>query len=161
MDMIKAFTVTQGGADTAAETTIPTLIQPGITYGAWLLKAVEVTISPNLLKAWAAADIDWTFQLTKRSLSGSIVRMVTYTDTDLIASINIASVMSGTAATAQIVEATRVYVMPPGVIVYGENLYAQQISTGTGQTNICWGRILYETINLTPQQAMAVIASRP
>lgn len=161
MDMIKAFTVTQGGADTSAETTIPTLIQPGITYGAWLLKAVEVTISPNLLKAWAAADIDWTFQLTKRSLSGSIVRMVTYTDTDLIASINIASVMSGTAATAQIVEATRVYVMPPGVIVYGENLYAQQISTGTGQTNICWGRILYETINLTPQQAMAVIASRP
>ena len=159
--MMKAFTVTQGGADTAAETTIPTLIQPGITYGAWLLKAVEVTISPNLLKAWAAADIDWTLQLTKRSLSASIVRLVTYSDTDLIASINIASIMSGTAATAQLVEATRVYVMPPGVIVYGENLYAQQISASTGQTNICWGRIMYEVVTLTAAQAMAVIASRP
>jgi len=161
MDMMKAFTVTQGGADTATETTIPTLIQPGITYGAWLLKAIEVTIAPNLMKTWAAADMDWTLQLTKRSLSGSIVRLVTYSDTDLIASINIASIMTGTAATAQLVEATRVYTMPPGVVVYGENLYAQQISTGTAATNICWGRILYETITLTAQQAMAVIASRP
>jgi hypothetical protein len=159
--MMKAFTVTQGGADTAAETTIPTLIQPGITYGAWLIKAVEVTISPNLLKTWAAADLDWTLQLTKRSLAGSITRMVTYSDTDLIASINLASIMTGTAATAQLVDATRVYTMPPGVIVYGENLYAQQISTGTGATNIAWGRILYEVITLTASQAMAVIASRP
>ncbi len=161
MDMMKAFTVTQGGADTAAETTIPTLIQPGITFGAWLLKAVEVTISPNLLKAWAAADMDWTLQLTKRSLASSITRLVTYADTDLIASINLASIMTGTAATAQLVDATRVYTMPPGVIVYSENLYVQQISTGTGATNIAWGRILYEVINLTASQAMAVIASRP
>jgi hypothetical protein len=161
VDMMKAFTVTQGGADTAAETTIPTLIQPGITFGAWLLKAVEVTISPNLLKAWAAADMDWTLQLTKRSLASSITRLVTYADTDLIASINLASIMTGTAATAQLVDATRVYTMPPGVIVYSENLYVQQISTGTGATNIAWGRILYEVINLTASQAMAVIASRP
>lgn len=156
--MMKAFTVTQGGADTAAETTIPTLIQPGITFGAWNLLAVEFTISPNLLKAWAAADMDFTLQLTKRS---GTTRIVTYTDTDLIASISMASIMTGTAATAQLVEATRVYTMPPGTIIYGENLYAQVISTGTGATNIVWGRILYEPVTLTASQAMAVIASRP
>ncbi len=156
---MKAFTVTQGGADTAAETTIPTLIQPGITFGAWSLLAVEFTISPNLLKTWAAADMDFTLQLTKRS--GCTARIVTYTDTDLIASISMASIMSGTAATAQLVDATRVYTMPPGTIVYGENLYAQAISTGTGATNIVWGRIMYEPVTLTASQAMAVIASRP
>jgi len=157
----KAFTITQGGNDTAAETTIPTLIQPGITYGAWELLALEITVKPDLMKAWAAADMDFTVQLTKRSLSASIVRLVTYTDTDLIASINWASIMTGTAATAALYDATRIYAMPPGVIVYGENLYIQAISTGTAQTNIVWGRILYQPITLTAAQAMAVIASRP
>lgn len=158
---IKPFTITQGGADTAAETTIPTYIQPGITFDAWELAALEFTISPNLLKAWASADIDFTVQLTKRSLSASIARIVTYTDTDLIASVNIAGILQGTAANQQLYDATKVWTFPPGVLVYGENLYIQAISTGTGQTNIVWGRIIYEPVKLTAAQAMAVIASRP
>ncbi len=158
---IKAFTITQGGADTAAETTIPTLIQPGITFDAWALRALEFTISPNLMKAWASADVDFTVQLTKRSLSASIARIVTYTDTDLIASLNIAGILSGTAANNQLYDATRYFMFPDGVMVYGENLYIQCISTGTGATNIVWGRILYEPVKLTAAQAMAVIASRP
>lgn len=157
----KAFTITQGGADTAAETTIATNIQPGITFGAWELNAIEFTISPNLLKAWANADSDFTFQMTKRSLSGSIVRLVTYTDTDLIASYSLAMAAQGTPATWVITPATYLIQLPPGVIVYGENLYVQAISTATGQTNIVWGRLHYDSVTLTPAQAMAVIASRP
>lgn len=158
---IKAFTITQGGADTAAETTIPTGIQPGITYDAWGLRALEFTIKPDLMKAWASADTDFTVQLTKRSLASSISRIITYTDTDLIASINMAGILSGTAANYQIYDATRFFMFPDGVIVYGENLYIQCISAGSGATNIVWGRILYEPTKLTPAQAMAVVASRP
>jgi len=157
----KAFTVTQGGADTAAETTISTLIQPGITYGAWEIVGVEFTIKPDLLKAYASADSDVTLQLTKRSLSGSIARIVTYTDTDLIASWNMAINLAGTAANLSFLEATRYLALPPGLIVYSENIYVQVISTSTGQTNVVWGRILYNPVTLTQSQALSVIASRP
>lgn len=157
----KAFVNTQGGADTAAETTIATLIQPGITYGAWELVGLEFTMRPTLVKAWAAADADYTLQLTKRSLTGAIVNLFTYADTDLIATWSMAAVLSGTAANLAFVDTTRYLQLPPGVIVYSENLYLHVITTGTGQTNITWGRILYNPITLTPAQAMSVIASRP
>lgn len=157
----KAFTLTQGGADTAAETTIATSIQPGITYGAWELLMMELTIKPDLVKAWASADADFTVQLTKRSLSGSIARLVTYTDTDLLASFNLAINLAGTAANLQILETTFYIAMPPGVIVYSENLYMQIISAATGQTNVAWGRLLYKPITLKPNEAFSIIASRP
>lgn len=157
----KAFTLTQGGADTAAETTIATNIQPGITYGAWELLMVELTIKPDLVKAWASADSDFTVQLTKRSLSGSIARLITYTDTDLLATFNLAVNLAGTAANLQVLETTYYITMPPGVIVYSENLYMQIISAATGQTNIAWGRILYQPITLKPNEAFSIIASRP
>jgi hypothetical protein len=155
----KAFTLTQGGADTAAETTIATLIQPGITFGAWELVGIEFTIKPDLLKAWADADSDLTIQFTKRS--GCTARVITYTDTDLITSFNLAIIKSGTSANLWIQETTFYMTMPPGLIVYSENIYGQIISTATGQTNVAWGRILYNPVTLTASQAMAVIASRP
>lgn len=158
----KAFTLTQGGADTAAETTIPTLIQPGITFGAWELVGIEFTIKPDLLKAWVNnADQDFTIQFTKRSLSASVVRLVTYSDSDLVCTFNLAANLAGTAANLTIIETTFYQALPPGVIIYSENLYGQIISTATGQTNVAWGRIMYNPITLTAQQAMAVIASRP
>lgn len=159
--MQKAFTVTQGGADTAAETTIATSIQPGITFGAWELSVIEFNLKPDLVKAWAAVDADITLQLTKRSLSGSIARLVTYSDTDLIATWNMAINAGGTVAALNVIETTIFLTLPPGIIVYGENLYVQLISTATGQTNVAWGRILYNQITLTAAQAMSVIASRP
>jgi hypothetical protein len=156
----KAFTLTQGGADTAAETTIPTLIQPGITYGAWEIVGIEFTIKPDLVKAWVNnADQDFTIQFTKRS--GCTTRIVTYTDTDLISTFNLAVNLAGTAANLQVIETTFYQSMPPGLIVYSENIYGQIISTATGQTNVAWGRILYNPVTLTAAQAMAVIASRP
>jgi len=159
--MQKAFTVTQGGADTAAETTIATNIQPGITYDAWELKTIELTLKPDLMKTWASADSDFTVQLTKRSLSGAIARIITYTDTDLIASVNMAGILQGTAA-VYVLTATTWYVnLPAGVLVYSENLYVQCISTATGATNIVWGRILYDTKRLSSSEALAVVASRP
>lgn len=158
----KAFTLTQGGADTAAETTIPTLIQPGITYGAWELVGIEFTLKPDLVKAWVNnADQDFTIQFTKRSLSGSIARLITYTDTDLICTFNLAANLAGTAANISFIETTFYLTLPPGLIVYSENMYGQIISTGTTQTNVAWGRVLYNPVTLTPAQAMAVIASRP
>jgi hypothetical protein len=157
----KAFTVTQGGADTAAETTLATNIQPGITYGAWELSAIEFTISPNLLKAWSGADCDFTLQITKRSLAASIVRLVTYTDTDLIASMSLSGIATGTAANFIIQPATFFITLPPGVVIYSDSIYLQLISAGTGATNIAWGRILYDLITLTQSQAFAVVASRP
>jgi len=157
----KAFTLTQGGADTAAETTIPTAIQPGITYGAWELLVMELTIKPDLVKAWASADSDFTVQLTKRSLAGSIARLVTYTDTDLIATFNLAVNLAGTAANLALYQTTFYVAMPPGVVIYSENLYMQIISAATGQTNVAWGRLLYEPITLKPNEAFAIIASRP
>ena len=158
----KAFTLTQGGADTAAETTIPTLIQPGITFGAWELVGIEFTIKPDLVKAWVNnADQDFTIQFTKRSLAGSIARLITYTDNDLVCTFNMAANLAGTAANLSFLETTIFMTLPPGIIVYCENLYGQIISTGTTQTNVAWGRILYNPITLTAQQAMAVIASRP
>lgn len=159
--MIKPFTITQGGADNNAETTIETYIQPGITFSAWELMAVEFTISPNLMKSWANADSDFTLQITKRSLSGSISRIVTYSDTDLLASFSFAMAAQGTPGNWLLMPATHMINMPPGLIVYGENLYLQLISTATGQTNIVWGRIHYEPVTLTQAQALAVIASRP
>ena len=157
----KSFTLTQGGADTAAETTIATNIQPGITFGAWELLVMELTIKPDLLKAWASADADFTVQLTKRSLAGAIARLVTYSDTDLIATFNLAVNLAGTAANLQIMESTFFVQLPPGVIVYSENLYMQIISTATGQTNVAWGRLLYQPLTLKPAEAFSIIASRP
>lgn len=157
----KAFTVTQGGADTAAETTIPTYIQPGITFDAWELKTIEFTLKPDLLKAWASADSDFTLQFTKRSLSASISRIVTYTDTDLISSINLAAILQGTAANYTLQASTWFVNLPSGILVYGENLYTQLISTGTGATNVVWGRILYEPKRLSQSEALAIVASRP
>lgn len=157
----KPFTVTQGGADTAAETTIATYIQPGITFDAWELRAIEFTLKPDLMKAWASADSDFTLQLTKRSLSGAIARIITYTDTDLILSMNLAAILQGTAANYGIYPSTWFVNLPEGVIVYGENLYAQLISTGTGATNVVWGRILYMPKRLSQSEALAIVASRP
>lgn len=157
----KSFVLTQGGADTAAETTIATNIQPGITFGAWELLVMELTIKPDLLKAWASADADFTVQLTKRSLAGAIARLVTYADTDLIATFNLAVNLAGTAANLQILESTFFVQLPPGVIVYSENLYMQIISTATGQTNVAWGRLLYQPVTLKPAEAFSIIASRP
>lgn len=157
----KPFTVTQGGADTAAETTIATNIQPGITFDAWALKTVEFTLKPDLVKAWASADSDITLQITKRSLSGSIARIVTYTDTDLILSMNMAAILQGTAANYAIYPVTWFVNLPDGILIYGENLYVQLISTGTGATNIAWGRILYMPQRLSQAEAIAIVASRP
>jgi len=159
--MQKPFTLTQGGADTSAETTLTTNIQPGITLDAWELDTVEVTVSPNLVKAWAAADADFTIQFTKRSLAGSISRIVTYTDTDLICSMNLAVILSGTAANLMIQPCTFFIQLPSGIIVYSEYIYGQIISTATGQTNVAWGRILYMPRKLSQSEAFAVIASRP
>lgn len=158
----KAFTLTQGGVDVAAETTIPTLIQPGITLGAWEIVGIEFTIRPDVVKLWAGVDSDFTVQFTKRSLAGSIARIVTYTDTDLVATFNVAINAAGTVATLSPLQETTFYIsMPAGLIVYSENIYGQIISTATGQTNVVWGRILYNPITLTQAQAMAIIASRP
>lgn len=157
----KAFTITQGGNDTAAETTISTLIQPGITFGAWELRGVELTIKPDLMKAWAAVDSDFTVQLTKRSLASLVHRLVSYADTDLLATFNLAINAGGTPATLLIADSTFYLTIPPGIVVYSEYVYAQLISTATGQANVVWGRLMYEPIVLTQAQALAVIASRP
>lgn len=157
----KAFSVTQGGADTAAETTLTTNIQPGITLDAWNVRALEFTISPNLVKSWASADADFTVQLTKRSLTGSIARIVTFTDTDLIASFNLAGILQGTAANYLLVPTTYLWQFVVETIVYSENLYVQAISTATGQTNVVWGRVMYDIKKLTQSEALAVVASRP
>jgi len=157
----KPFTVTQGGADTAAESTLATNIQPGVTLGAWSIKGIELTLPPNLVKAYAAADADLTLQMTKRSLAGAIARLVSYTDTDLLLTFNLAVVLSGAAANLMLTETTWFISPPPELLVYSENIYMQLISTGTGATNIAWGRILYEPVTLTQAQALAVIASRP
>lgn len=161
MMLQKAFTVTQGGADTAAETTLATNIQPGVTFGAWRPRAIEINFPPNLVKAWAGADMDLTVQFTKRSLAGSIARLVSYTDTDLIASLNIAGIAVGTAANFAVVDTTYFLTLPEGLTIYSENIYAQLISNASGATNIVWGRILYDLVNLTQSEALAVVASRP
>ena len=157
----KSFTLTQGGADTAAETTIATNLLPGIDMSAWELLEVEFTLKPDIVKAWAAADSDLTIQFTKRSLSGSVARIITYTDTDLLFTWNVAIVLSGTAANIWIQPTTFNVKLPEGLIVYAENLYGQIISSATGQTNVAWGRILYRPIKLTASEAMLLIASRP
>lgn len=157
----KPFTVTQGGADTAAETTLATNIQPGITFGAWELLAIEFNISPNLLKTWTGADMDFTIQFTKRSLASSIVRLVNYADTDLIESYSMSGLAVGTAASFITQPATFFVNLPPGILVYSDSVYVQLISTGSGATNVVWGRILYDLVTLTQQQAFAVVASRP
>lgn len=157
----KPFTVTQGGADTAAESTLATNIQPGITYGAWELEAVEFTLKPDLVKTWTGVDMDLTLQITKRSLAASIVRLVSYADTDLVTSISIAGIATGTAANFLIQPATFFVNFPPGIIVYSDSIYVQLISAATGATNVCWGRILYQLITLSQSQAFAVVESRP
>lgn len=160
MNQQKAFSVTQGGADTAAEATISTNIQPGITFGAWELMGIEFTLKPDLVKAFAAADADVTLQLTKRSLAGNIARLVTYTDSDLLATWNLAVINSGTAANLALVETTFYLTIPPGTIIYSEYVYVQLISTATGQTLSAWGRLVYAPINLSQGEALAVIAAR-
>jgi hypothetical protein len=157
----KPFTLTQGGADTAAETTIATGLLPGVDMSAWVLKAIQFTVSPNLVKAWAAADIDFTIQLTKRSLAGSIVRLVTFTDQDLLYSWNAAAILSGTAANLAVMETSRSIDFPVDTLVYAENLYMQIISASTGQTNIAWGRLLYDLKKLSNAEALTLVASRP
>lgn len=156
----KAFTLTQGGADTAAETTIATSIQPGITLSAWEIVGIEFTIKPDLVKAWVNnADQDFTIQFTKRS--GCTTRIVTYTDTDLLATFNLAVNLAGTAANLSFIETTFYMTMPAGLIVYCENIYGQIISTGTTQTNVAWGRIMYNPVKLSQSEALAIVASRP
>ena len=157
----KAFTLTQGGADTAAETTIATGLVPGVDMAAWALRQIEFTIKPDLVKAWAAADSDFTIQLTKRSLSGSISRIVTYTDQDLIESWNMAIILSGTAANLWLQQTTFIMTLPVDTYIYAENIYAQIISTSTGQTNVAWGRILYDVVKLSNAEAIALLAARP
>lgn len=161
MLMQKPFTLTQGGADTAVESSLQTTIQPGITLGAWQLRAVEFTLKPSLLKAWAAADADFTIQMTKRSLSGAIARIETYTDQDLLLSFNQAVIASGTPANILVRDATWYVNLPDGIVIYSEAIYLQLITTGTGQTNSVWGRLLYEPVTLTQAEAFAIVASRP
>jgi hypothetical protein len=156
----KAFTCTQGGADTAAETTIATGLVPGYDMVAWKPSMVEFTIYPTLVKAWAAADADFSLQMTKRSLAGSIARIVTFNDADLLLSWNLAVIASGTAANLWLQPTT--FIVPwAGDLIYAENLYAQIISTATGATNILWGRIKYDIQKLSNSEAVALLAARP
>lgn len=157
---IKSFAVTQSGADTGTETTIPTGIQPGVTLDAWELMSVEYTISPTLMKAWAGADMEFVLQMTKRSIS-PVARLTNYSDTDLIAQDSKVLIAVGTVACVVFADCTFLMKMSPGVIVYGENLYIQAISVGSGAANQVYGRITYELKKLTQAQALAVIASRP
>lgn len=157
----KAFTLTQGGADTAAETTVATGLLPGTDMLAWSLKYLEFTLKPDLVKAWAAADSELTIQLTKRSLTGSIAKLVTYTDQDLLFTWNMAIILSGTAANLWLQPTTFLVPFPVDTLVYAENLYLQIISAATGQTNVAWGRLLYDTKKLSAGEAMALIAARP
>lgn len=156
----KPFTLTQGGADTGVEVAIPTNIQPGITLVGWGIAAVELNLAPNLVKSWAGADGDITLQLTKRSIS-PVARLVTYADTDLLESFNMALIAVGTVANFNTQVCTFILELPPGVICYSENLYIQLISTGTGVVNNAWGRILYEPVTLSQSEAFAIVASRP
>lgn len=157
----KPFTITQGAPDNAAESTLATNIQPGVTFGAWRPTYIEFTIAPNLMKVWAATDADMTIQFTKRSLASSIARIVTYSDTDLIESISLAAIASGAAANLAVVDSTYFVTLPPGLTIYSENIYAQLISAGTGIANIVWGRILYDLVTLSQAEALAIVASRP
>lgn len=159
--MFKAFTVTQGGADTGAETTIATALTPGVDLVAWKLLGVELTLKPDLVKAFAAADSDVTFQLTKRSLSASVARLVTWTDQDLLLSFNLAGINQGTAAN-YLIQPTDFWIpFRDETLVYAENIYAQLISTATGQTLVCWGRLVYELTKVNSQQALLLVAARP
>ena len=161
MLMQKPFALTQGGADTAVETALQTTIQPGITLAGWLLRAVEFTLKPSILKLWAASDADFTLQMTKRSLTGAIARIETFTDQDLLLSLNQAVIAAGTPANISIRDATYYVNLPDGIIIYAEALYLQLISAGTGQANSVWGRLLYEPVSLTQAEAFAIVASRP
>lgn len=157
----KAFAVTQGGADTAAETSVATNIQPGITLDAWSLVGVEFTIKPDVLKGLASADSDITLQVMKRSLSGNISRVVTYADSDLLASWNMAIVAAGTPATLLPIEGTFYLTVPPSTLIYSEYVYIQLISTATELALSVWGRLIYEPVTLSKDEALRVVASRP
>lgn len=160
MIMFKPFSATQSAADSNVETSMATNIQPGITLGAWSLIALEITFSPNLVKSWAAADADVTIQLTKRSIS-PVARLVSFADTDLLTSLNLAINAAGTPASLGIVTTTFFLELPPGIICYSETLYLQLISTATAVANVAWGRLLYEPVTLTQSEAFSIIASRP
>lgn len=163
MAQYKAFKLTQPSADAAVELRIPTYIQPGITMGAWELLAIEFTIDPDALSQWDIADCAFTLQLMKRSLGQSIERITTYGDGDLIATQNIVGIATATATETAfvMVDATRIYEMPIGTLVYSDGLYVQLITEGTGVANSVWGKVVYQPTTLTSAQAMALIAAQP
>lgn len=161
MILQKPFTLSQPDVDTSGEIEIATSIQPGISLAAWRLLAIEFTLRPDVLKAWAAADSDFTLQMTKRELSPSIQRIVTYADQDLLLSFNQAVIASGTPANITVRDATFYINLPDGVIVYSESIFMQLITTGTGQQNSLWGRLLYEGVTLSQSEAFTIIATRP
>lgn len=157
----KSFVSTQSGNDTAAEVEVGTNLTPGIDLAAWSLKAVEFTIKPSLMKAWANADSDFTLQITKRSMSGAIARLETFADQDLVFAYSLAMSAQGTPASWGISPASFLVELPVHQMIYSESLFVQGITTGTGQTNVVWGRLIYDIVALTKDQAFALLASRP
>lgn len=154
-----SFTITQGGADTSAEATLPTGLLPGVDLAAWELVGAEVQFTTGL-GAWAAADSFLSVQVTKRGLAGAITAL-TYADADLVTVASWVKMADGTPASALLVPASYWWDFPAGAIIYSTALYIQLISTATALTNTVFGRIFYRPVTLTQSEALAVIAARP
>lgn len=154
---IATFTLTQGGADTAAQEAIPTFIIPGSSAFGWKLERVEVTLAPDTLAGMASADSAITIQLTKRSLAGSVTRIEDYADDDLLASINFSIVAAGAPATLGVIRSDVSYDFYDGRILYAPYLYVQLISDSTGLTLESFGRVHYTVTKLSTTQQLALL----
>lgn len=153
------FKLTQGGADTSVEVQVLTGLLPGVDLTAWGLVGAELQMSANTLKGLAAADCYFAVQVTKRSLSGSIV-LLDYSDNDLVTQFQVANILTGAGTSAQAMPVSWWWDFPPGAICYAPALYLQLISAATGLTNVGWGRLFYVPQKLSQAEALAVVAAR-
>lgn len=156
------FKVTQGGADTAAQASIATMIQPGVSMVGWKLRELLVCLSPDLVKTWGSGgviDLDLTIQVTKRSLASSIARITDYGDDDLIMTFDLAGIALGTPGNMLIQQCSFKLPFPDDYILYAPYLYIQLITAGTSAANIVWGQVRYDTVKLSQKEAFQAIAS--
>lgn len=154
---IATFTLTQGGADTAAQVSIPTFIVPGSSGHGWKLERLEVSLVPDTLAGMASADSAITIQATKRSLAGNVARIEDYADDDLLASVNFSIISAGTPANIAVIRSDVAYDFYDGRVLYAPYMYVQLISDSTGLTLEAFGRVHYTVTKLSTAQQLALL----
>lgn len=148
-------TVTQGGADAFAVTTIETGISTAARFG-WLIDSVEFHFGTAISATPQTADCDAQLILTKEQITPT--SLITPSDEDYIAGYRLAMPGIAAAVNQYVINLDYKWAAPPNTVVVAPRLQFAIDSSGTTATNVGYVRVNYFPMELSEMDLLRLIA---